>query len=107
MVVIFCATLCSCVEKPAPEKEEGKTSSAVAGKSGSELFKETALGTSGKSCNSCHPDGEGLKGIGNRLKGEKELEEIINKCIVGPLKGKELDHASPEMTALVKYLRSL
>jgi cytochrome c len=67
----------------------------------------TALGKSGKSCNSCHPAGEGLAGVGTKLSKDNELEEMINKCIAGPLKGKELSLDSPEMAALASHLRSL
>jgi hypothetical protein len=110
---ILCAVALGCIETPAPEKKEGEeptpsaTAKVLAGKSGKDLFRETALGTSNKSCNTCHPDGEGLSGVGERLNQQKELERMINKCIAGPLKGKELDLSSPEMTALTTYLRSL
>ena len=81
--------------------------SSLSGMSGKSLFSETALGTSGKSCSSCHPDGEGLEGVGGRYTRNRELESQINKCIAGPLKGKELGMESSEMRALATYLRSL
>ena len=81
--------------------------SSLAGMSGKEIFSQTALGTSGKSCSSCHPDGDGLDGVEGRYTQNNELENQINKCIAGPLKGKELGLESSEMKALATYLRSL
>ncbi len=103
--------VCGCEQKTAPEKTEGQAPSApvasLAGMSGVELFQNAALGTSGKSCNSCHPDGDRLSGVGDRYPQEMELENMINRCVSGPLKGKELGMNSPEMKALAGYLRSL
>jgi mono/diheme cytochrome c family protein len=97
-------------QRPA-EKTEGEAPSApvsaLAGMNGKEIFKSTALGTSGKACNSCHPDGDGLNGVGDRYSQNKELQSQINKCIAGPLKGKELGMESSEMKALATYVRSL
>lgn len=97
-------------QKPT-EETEGEappaTVSSLSDMSGKELFNQTALGTSGKSCSSCHPDGDGLEGVGVKLSQDKELENQINACIAGPLKGKELGMESSEMKALATYLRSL
>jgi len=112
VIVGFFLTLFGC-EAPTPKSEEGNppsplsTIQALAGKSGSELFQATALGKSGKSCYSCHPDGEGLAGVGKKFSQDKELEKMINKCITGPLKGDALSLDSPEMVALATYLRTL
>jgi cytochrome c len=72
---------------------------------GKELFTSKQLGTSGKSCSSCHPDGKGLTQAAEY--GEGELGAIINQCIMKPLKGKALDPASAEMKSLVLYIKSL
>ena len=67
------------------------------------LFNDSNLGTSGKSCSSCHPDGQGIE-----MAGDKEnLTDIINTCISGPLKGQALDTESIEMQSLVLYIKSL
>lgn len=71
---------------------------------GKQLFTSKELGTSGKSCSSCHPDGKKLEGIGSTA--DEELAATINACIAGPLKGKKLDPESSDMKALVLYLRS-
>lgn len=72
---------------------------------GGELFASEQLGTSGKSCASCHPGGSRLEETG--ATGDKELTTIINNCITGPLKGKALDPESADMKSLLLYLRSL
>jgi len=74
-------------------------------KRGEELFSSTGLGTSGKSCASCHPGGSRLEETG--ASSDKELTATINSCITGPLEGKPLDPASVDMQSLLLYLRSL
>ncbi len=72
---------------------------------GKALFNDTKLGNSasGKSCNSCHPDGKGLEKAGGR----KDLEAFVNSCIENALKGSPIDPGSEEMANLVGYIRSL
>ncbi len=82
---------------------------------GKTLFNDPKLGggTSGKSCNTCHPDGKGLEGVGSKTMwknpgGEfKSLEEAVNVCITMALKGTALDVKSEQMKDLVAYLNSL
>ncbi|MGC1456215.1 MAG: hypothetical protein WA946_13600 [Nitrospirota bacterium] len=82
---------------------------------GKALFNDTKLGggTAGKSCNTCHPDGKGLEGVGSKTMwknpgGEfKSLEEAINVCITLANKGKALDVKSEQMKDLVSYLKSI
>lgn len=84
------------------------TATAAGGPSvelGRELFNSTSLGTNGKSCASCHPQGKGLEGAA--ASGEKRLEKIANLCIVQTLKGKELDSGSSELDSLVRYMKTL
>jgi cytochrome c len=70
---------------------------------GMALFNYNNLGTSGKSCATCHPDGQGLE-----MAGDKEnLPGIINSCVTGPLKGQALDTKSDEMQSMVLYIKSL
>lgn len=72
---------------------------------GKQLFNSEKLGTSGKSCATCHQDASKLKGIATNS--EEDLADIINQCITGPLKGKKLETVSTEMKSLVLYLKSL
>jgi cytochrome c5 len=82
---------------------------------GKSLFNDPSLGdgTAGRSCNTCHPGGKGLEGVGLKKEWKtpggmhKTIEEAVNTCIVMALKGKPLDVRSEQMQALVSYLKSL
>ena len=71
---------------------------------GNKLFKSTLLGTNGRSCAGCHPDGKGLEEAAAYDK--KTLATIANRCIVKALDGKALAVDSPELTSLVLYLNT-
>ncbi len=81
---------------------------------GKMLFYDPNLGggTSGRSCATCHPDGKGLEGVGDKKGwktpgGEfKTLEEAVNICITMALQGKALDVNSQQMKDLVSYLKT-
>ncbi len=81
------------------------TSAADDSAKGKILFNDPKLGggTSGMSCNSCHPEGKGLEKASDR----KDLKEFVNACIQNALKGKAIEPASEEMTNLVAYVKSL
>lgn len=72
---------------------------------GKQLFNNPGLGASQNaiSCNACHPDGEGLQNAGKK----SNLTEIINQCIVGPLKGEALYEDTTAMKSLRLYIQSL
>ena len=95
VVVAVLALLCSGVTlamEPEASAEKGMA-----------LFNDSNLGTSGKSCSSCHLDGQGIE-----MAGDKEnLTDIINTCITRPLKGQALDTKSVEMQSMVLYIKSL
>lgn len=95
---------------------------------GKALFADANLGTTGKSCESCHPAGgtEGMEmedmatkpltGVKDKYPGvfamidpEKEvtLAEVINFCIENPLAGEPLAEDSQEMKDLLAYIESL
>lgn len=93
---------------------------------GRALFNDPKLGTTGGTCNSCHPDGGTIGGkVGDMpipdLHGsaatfpkfkawagkEVTLAEMNNACITMMLKGKPLDIESVEMKSLEAYLHSL
>ena len=71
---------------------------------GKQLFNDPAFAMSAnkKSCNSCHPDG---KGIGEEENGD--YTEMINRCIVGALKGQAIENDSKQMQAMQAYLKSI
>jgi len=70
-------------------------------------------GTSGKSCATCHPDGQGLEKSAGKKEWKnpagtwKSLEASINACIVNANKGKAIDAKSGEMKDIVAYIKSL
>ena len=82
---------------------------------GKALFNDPKLGggTSGNSCNTCHPDGKGLVGVAEKREWKnpggmfKSLAETVNTCIVMALKGKALDADSEQMKDLISFLKSL
>ena len=82
---------------------------------GKALFNDQKLGngTAGKSCNTCHPDGKGLEGVGSKKEWKnpggtfKSLEEAVNVCVEMALKGKALDVKYDQMKAMISYLNSL
>ncbi|MDD2582772.1 MAG: cytochrome C [Desulfuromonadaceae bacterium] len=72
---------------------------------GQKLFASDKLGTSGKSCATCHKDGKELNVASTTS--DVDLAGIINGCIAGPLKGKPLDPESSDMKSLLQYLKSI
>ncbi|MBI5676295.1 MAG: hypothetical protein HZC48_10815 [Nitrospirae bacterium] len=82
---------------------------------GKALFNDPKLGgaTSGKSCNTCHPDGKGVEMAADKkefnIMGKKQnsLEEAVNFCIENAIKGKAIDPASNQMKDIVAYIKSL
>lgn len=93
------------------------TAAVVAGDvaKGKALFNDTkfAGATSGKSCNTCHPNGKGLEMAADKKefnimgKKQKSLEEAVNFCIENAIKGKAIDTASNQMKDIVAYIKSL
>ncbi len=84
-------------------------------KNGRILFRDEALGgsTNDKSCLSCHKKESELAGMASKnydsLFGyvTQDVEDVINLCIVLPLKGKPYIKDSQEMADLLAYLRSV
>lgn len=72
---------------------------------GKQLFNNSSLGTSGKSCSTCHPGGRGLHESASLA--THELEKMSNQCIQKALKGQPLAVGSAELSSLVMYLKSL
>jgi cytochrome c len=70
---------------------------------GKALFNDPKLGTSGKTCTTCHAGGKGLEMAGT----QSDLDKTINACITTPLKGKELNVKSVEMQSLLLYVKSI
>lgn len=92
------------------------------------LFKDPELGTTGKSCESCHPNGgqEGLDTPEMKTKplvdvkdrypgpfsvmpeeGEMTLEEVVNACVTGPVGGKPFIENGRDMADMIAYLNGI
>ena len=72
---------------------------------GRSLFESSSLGTTGKSCSSCHSGGSGLEDSSSSA--DKELEQTTNNCIQKALKGKPLAVGSQELSSIILYMKSL
>ncbi len=70
---------------------------------GKSLFNDPKLGTTGKSCNTCHPEGKNIQKAAARI----DLVQIVNGCITNSIRGKALDPQSVEMQSLILYIKSL
>ncbi|MBM3242613.1 c-type cytochrome [Candidatus Poribacteria bacterium] len=129
VIVIFVVVLIAAKE-PAMSEKEAMVDAEVELKKvieqGKALFNDTTLGTTGMSCNSCHPDGgtaggemmgmkvKDLHGAAatfpkykNQAKAVITLEQMNNMCITMPMKGRALKLDSPEAIALAAYVTSL
>ncbi|MDH5406738.1 MAG: hypothetical protein OEX80_09380 [Candidatus Aminicenantes bacterium] len=93
---------------------------------GKVLFMDATLGTSGMSCNSCHPEGGTKEGkMGEKTimpfdnlaakypkyitsaKRVMTLDQMINWCIVKAMKGEALAWDSQKLTDLTAYVASV
>ncbi len=78
-------------------------------KRGARLWNDTRLGTSGTSCASCHPNGALLnsKPYPKHVKMTMDivtLDQMINFCMMNPMKAKPLAWNSQKLTALAAYI---
>ena len=93
---------------------------------GKALFMDATLGTSGMSCNSCHLEGGTKEGkMGEKTimpfdnlaaqypkyfmmaKRVMTLDQVINWCIVNPMKGKALSWDDQKLSDLAAYVASV
>lgn len=72
---------------------------------GKTLFESTELGTSGRSCKSCHLDGKGLGQI--TQSDDITIKGRINRCLRNAQGGEVLDTGSQEMEALLNYVKAI
>ena len=82
---------------------QGQANEAPSLSLGKTLFESTELGTKGKSCQTCHPQGKGLEMVGDF--NDEALKDIINACLRDALGGKLISVESQEMVALHDYVR--
>lgn len=77
---------------------------APSAKLGKTLFESTELGTKGRSCATCHPQGKGLEKTGDFT--DTELKDIINACLRDAVGAALISPDSQEMNALLAYVRT-
>ncbi len=95
--------------------EAGKKAYAMISKWGKEYFNSPKLGKNGKTCATCHPDGEGIKGAfytypkySKKHKRVIQLPNMVNSCLMDALKGKkELSFDSTKMISILTYISEL
>lgn len=82
--------------------------SAASLEKGKLLFesKTFAGATSGKSCKSCHDEGQGLSARILTME-YGALAEMVNACIENPLAGKAIDSNGERMADIIAYMKSL
>ena len=110
LALIVATGLSSARMKPKPIRENPVTDMDKLIEYSEKLWKDPKLGKSGKSCSSCHPDGALLKPepfprfikmTGDIL----TLEQMINFCMINPMKAEPLKWNSKELTALAMYIQ--
>lgn len=83
---------------------------------GEKLFNDPLLGggITGKTCSTCHADGEGISSDFDKktkytIMGLEmnSLPEVINNCIEITLRGESLNPEGPEMKAIIAHIRTL
>lgn len=98
-----------CAAKNIPVRKNPVKDSAKLKGMSEKLWASAALGTSGNSCATCHPNGAGLKKepFPKYIKMADDIltmDQMINFCMTNPMKGKPLAWNSQEMTALAAYV---
>jgi len=81
---------------------------------GANMWKDESLGTSGMACLSCHADHDLLNLERNqnfphfvKMVGDVvSLDQMINYCMLNPMKGKQFEKNSKELTAMAAYYRA-
>jgi len=81
---------------------------------GKKLWADESLGTSGVACLSCHADNELLNfdkkesfpHYVNMVSDVVSLDQMINYCMMNPMKGKAFPKNSKEQTAMAAYYQS-
>ena len=100
-------------EKTAPQADP-KAELMKSVERGKALWSDASLGTNGQSCASCHADPAKLAGVAQMYPKYSKmpnrvltLDQVVNMCIVNPMKGKALAWDDPRMTDIVAYMASL
>ncbi|MDX8388971.1 MAG: hypothetical protein R8M38_00635 [Mariprofundaceae bacterium] len=101
-------------DKPTPIRPQAFSSFQQAAALGKKMWEDENLGTSGLACLSCHADHALLNLERNQnfphfveMVGDVvTLDQMINFCMLNPMKGKEFDKNSKELTAMAAFYRA-
>ncbi len=98
-----------CAMKPKPIRKDSVSDNAKLLQMGEKLWNDTKLGKSGLSCAACHADGQNLTNeqFPKYVKMPNDiltLDQMINFCMINPMKGRILKWNSLEITALAAYV---
>jgi thiosulfate dehydrogenase len=128
VVLFFVLFVYTYAQKEEPKKMEADPAAELAKSiaNGKKLFGDTSLGTSGLTCNSCHAEGGTMEGkMGDQIipawdnlapKYPKyfkmaqrvyTLDQVVQFCIVNPLKGKAIAWDDQKLTDLTAYCASV
>jgi len=99
---------------PTPIRPHAFNSFQQAADLGKTMWNDASLGTSGLSCINCHDGYENLNLDKNQnfphhvnMVGDVvSLDQMINFCMVNPMKGKQFEKNSKELTAMAAYFRA-
>jgi len=108
------ANPCSTDAGPMPIRKPAFNSFQEAADLGKKMWNDESLGTSGLACLSCHADYEMLNMDRNQnfphfVKMTNDvvtLDQMINYCMINPMKGKQFEKNSKELTAMAAYFRA-
>ena len=109
-----CAKNPCAAAKSTPIREPAFKNFGEAAALGKKMWSNESLGTSGMACLSCHADHE-LLNLGRnqnfphfvKMVGDVvTLDQMINYCMVNPMKGKQFEKNSKELTAMAAYYRA-
>jgi cytochrome c len=129
LILFLALVVYACAQKEEAEEMKPADPAAELAKSvenGKKLFNDKTLGTSGLTCNSCHMEGGTKEGkMGDQVipawdnlapkypkyfkMAERvfTLEQVVQFCIVNPLKGKPLAWDDQKLTDLTAYCASV
>jgi cytochrome c len=97
-------------DKPEPQTDS-KAELKMAAKRGKALWSDASLGTADQSCASCHADPAELAGIAHKYpkyqkmaKKVVTLDQMVNICIVNPMKGTALAWDDQRLADIVTFI---
>ena len=109
-----CSAANPCSAGNTPIRKHAFDNFQQAADAGKKMWGDESLGTAGVSCLSCHADHE-LLNLGknqnfphyvNMVGDVVTLDQMINYCMINPMKGKQFDKNSKELTAMAAYFRA-